>query len=520
MDATAANGRPGTIAIVAAAAALALCAELLPAVGPANAEPDEGGERVPVLVGLDPTVDRGQAARDFEREYDARTRFIYEHAFAGIAIEVPRAARERLERDRRVRFVEDDQEVTTFDAALPTGVDRIEADQNDTASIDGTDERVEVGVAILDTGIAEHADLDIAGGADCTTGPWWSEECDGDDYDDGNGHGTHVAGSAAAIDSGEGVVGVAPGADLWAVKVLDDNGSGSISQVVAGIDWVTERSDDIDVANMSFGCECSSDALDEAIDASTDAGLVYVAAAGNDSSDARDFSPANHLRTVAVSAIADYDGQAGGAADPSCGDFGGDDTFASFSNYGAVVDLAAPGVCIFSTVPGGGYDVYSGTSMAAPHVAGAAALYVVEHGVAGDSSRWQVVRDGLVADWSVPQGDECGFGGGVSDEPLLLLADCEPADPGDDDGGDGGSEPIELAVEGYKHRGLHKADLEWRGADGDEVRIFRDGSLVATVANDGAHTDHINQRGSRSYTYELCETGSDAACSEPVTVDI
>ncbi|HUG14351.1 MAG TPA: S8 family serine peptidase, partial [Thermomicrobiales bacterium] len=386
-------------------------------------------ERV-IIVFNDSVTDAGAAADALSRRHNATVSLVYEHALKGVAAEIPAQAMAGIARDPRVAFVERDQIVQAFD--VPTGVDRIEADKNGTAKINGVDERVDVDVAILDTGIdKDHPDLNVVGGVNCSGGSPFKSSCEDGNFADGNGHGTHVAGTVAALDNDFGVVGVAPGARLWAVKVLNDNGSGYMSWIVAGIDWVTSKAGSIEVANMSLGCECSSAAMDTALNKSTDAGVVYVVAAGNSKKDASSFSPANHDQVIAVSAMADFDGLAGGAAPPTCrDDVGDDDTFATFSNFGPVVDLAAPGVCIESTIPGGGYAMFSGTSMASPHVAGAAALYIVEKNIGHSSTdpRWETVRDGLQTDWAVPQSDPCGFSGGISNEPfLMLVATCDTA---------------------------------------------------------------------------------------------
>lgn len=251
---------------------------------------------------------------------------------------------------------------------LPTNIDRIDVELNDSANIDGIDEAINIDIAIIDTGIdLDHPDLNVVSN---TSFVKHTQKSGNDD----NGHGTHVAGIAAALDNGFGVVGVAPGARLHAVKVLDNTGSGTISQVVKGIDWVTKNSDTIDVANLSLTCFCHSKALQKSIQKSVSQGVVYVAAAGNNAMEVSNFEPASYDEVITVSAIVDTDGKCGGLDTSSS--FGNDDSFALFSNFGSGIDIAAPGVNVLSTSLGGNYSVMSGTSMASPHVAGAVALYM------------------------------------------------------------------------------------------------------------------------------------------------
>jgi subtilisin family serine protease len=192
-------------------------------------------------------------------------------------------------------------------------VDRIDAEGQAASGGD-------VDVAIIDTGIdLDHPDLHVVGSTNCTGGVFTTSCVAGGDDD--NGHGSHVAGIVAAKSDGAGVRGVAPGARLWAVKVLDKRGSGLTSWIIAGIDWVTARAATIKVANMSLGWEgTSSTSLNTAIHNSVAAGVTYAVAAGNSSKDAATFNPANHPDVIAVSAIADSDGRCGGDVPaPSCG---------------------------------------------------------------------------------------------------------------------------------------------------------------------------------------------------------
>lgn len=287
---------------------------------------------------------------------------------------------------------------------VPTGIQRIGVPGIDGNGANDNDVYQDVNVAIIDSGIdGSHPDLNVAGGINFTsTKPQaWKDE---------NGHGTHVAGTVAALDNAIGVVGVAPGASLWAVRVLNRQGFGSVSGIIAGIDWVTatrgndgSTTNDIAVANMSLGIYGTTAALDAAVRASVNAGVVYTVAAMNESTDASLYSPARYDVVMTVSAMADSDGQAGGLGANTWA--GPDDTLATFSNYGSSIDIAAPGVDIRSTLLGGTYGVYSGTSMAAPHVAGAAVRWIVASGTMPQTGLdVKGVRDALVA-FARPMGE-------------------------------------------------------------------------------------------------------------------
>lgn len=311
-------------------------------------------------------------------------------------------------------YVEPDFEVQlAATQTLPTGVNRADGDLSSTRSGDGTGAVSNVDIAIIDTGIdLRHTDLSVYKQKTFVRGTRSA--------DDDNGHGTHVAGIAAAKDNGYGVVGMAPGARLWAVKVLDKSGSGSISTVIAGIDYVTQNAGEIDVANMSLGCECTSSSLNTAISNSVAAGVTYVVAAGNNGKDASTFSPANHPSAISVSAIVDTDGKCGGAGPSTV--YGADDTLASFSNFGPVVDMAAPGVNILSTYKGGTYATMSGASMASPHVAGAAALYKASHPLATPAQVLAALQAAGSTPATVCDGNGHGYFAGDHDwvaEPLL-----------------------------------------------------------------------------------------------------
>jgi subtilisin family serine protease len=352
---------------------LAALVAVLAFAGTAAAARIPGQYIVVVKSGYDGRV----VARDHARYAGAEVLYTYGRALNGYAARLTRAGLAAVRSDSRVAYVSADRTVHAVAQTLPTGINRIQGDSSSTLSGNGSGS-VGTAVAVIDTGIdRSHPDLNVAGGKNCSTGR---------SYNDGNGHGTHVAGTIAAKDDGNGVVGMAPGAALYAVRVLNNSGSGSWSSIVCGINWVTANaaSKGIKVANMSLGGSgsdgaCNSDALHQAICNSVGAGITYVVAAGNSGTDFKGFVPAAYDQVLTVTAVADFNGQSGGGAAATCrADV--DDTAADFSNYATLASqshtIAAPGVCILSTWKGGGYNTISGTSMASPHVTGTAALCI------------------------------------------------------------------------------------------------------------------------------------------------
>ena len=369
--------------------------------------------------------------RALARDAGGRAGYVYDHALNGFQFRGTAREAAALRRSPQVASVQADHAIFLTAETLPFGVQRVAA-----YGLGGVSGAYQQGfrgngarIAILDTGIdLDHPDLvasiDHHLGIHCVNTAFQPN--------DGIGHGTHVAGTAAAPVNAVGVVGVAPEARLVPVKMFNDQGSSSEAIAICALDHIVglnsdaDPSNDVDVANMSWGeqraaGDCVTDALHAAICRAHAAGIILVAGAGNSSISVDTFVPAAYPEVISVSAISDFDGKRGGLA--GCGFVADlfanecDDTFAFFSNHGPV-DVTAPGVRVHSTWVGNGYRTSSGTSMSTPHVAGVAALMAAAApGLSPVDALEALKSSGECPDGTAADTDGCGGQGLWPDDP-------------------------------------------------------------------------------------------------------
>ena len=342
--------------------------------GPANPSlpaPKAGPIDSQYIVTFTPDVqDVPGLARAMMAQAHAESLFTYTAALRGFAARMPAAAAQALSNDPRVASVEQDAYVSVADTEwnAPWGLDRID---QPTLPINGaysyTANGSGVNVYIIDTGI-RHTHIEFGG----RVVPAFTAIADSYGADGCHWHGTHVAGTI-----GGATYGVAKATTLYSVRVLDCNGTGTLSGVISGIDWVVANRVLPAVANMSLGAGYSS-SLNDAVQNAINAGVVFAVAAGNSKADACGYSPASAPAALTVAASTEFDGQA------------------DFSNYGTCVDLYAPGTNIISATNTSDTStaIASGTSMATPHVAGAAALYLQAHPAATPADVAQALVSG------------------------------------------------------------------------------------------------------------------------------
>jgi len=351
-----------------------------------------------VVVYRDTVADPLATTAQLEGTYGFNARFKYASALKGFAATLSDTQRTLLAADPVVAYVTTDKTVNASGLVpvasgetVPPGIRRVGA-----ATLTQAHQAGNAAVAVIDSGVdLKNADLNSASGTNCVT--------TGTAAQDDNGHGTNVAGILAAKNTGSTLTGVAPGTKIYAVKVLNSRATGTLSQIICGIDWVTANAAalNITVANMSIAgggsndnnCgNTNNDAWHKAVCRSVAVGVTYVASAGNSKTSFASTIPAAYPEVLTTTAMSDTDGASGakGAA-PKCKSGEKDDSYGTYSNYAVSSTeishtIAAPGTSVRGDKIGGGTGTYYGTSQAAPHVAGTVALCLGSGGATGPCS--------------------------------------------------------------------------------------------------------------------------------------
>lgn len=371
----------------------------------------QASDMVPVIIGFEDKPDKALVSA-----HGGAIKYEY-NIIPAISARLPAAAIENMKNAKGISFVEEDAVVYAIgkpankgkpdksgEQPQPTQVTEwnmftIQAPDSWTTSTGNG-----VKVAVIDTGIdKDHPDITVAGGVGfADRNPFVIKQTN--KWDDDNGHGTHVAGTIAALNNDIGVVGAAPDVSLYAVKVLTRDGSGYVSDIIAGIDWAVNNN--MDIATMSLGGPGYSQAFQNAINGAHGSGVLIIAAAGNEGD--------SDTSTVETSYPAAYDNVVAVAATDA------DDNLAWFSNSGNYVDIAAPGVNIRSTWNDGLYNTISGTSMACPHVTGVAAL-VLANNLSLSPDEVSSILTGTATDLGTA-GFDMGYGYGLVNANAAVVA--------------------------------------------------------------------------------------------------
>lgn len=415
------------------------------------------------------------------KKYNARAKHEYNTVIKGFSAELSDVDVAELRQSPSILRIEADGivSISTDTTVVATGLWGLDRINQRTLPLDGmfsySSDPVDVRIYIMDTGVlTTHDEFSsrILTGYSALVDP---------SYLDCNGHGTHVAGTAAGSTTG-----VARRALIVPVRVIDCNGSGTWSGIIAGIDWVTQQKNNNPlvpmVANMSVGGGYNMTVTD-AINRSISAGVVYVVAAGNSGADACSYTPSSTPQAITVASV------------------NSNDTRSSWSNYGSCVDIFGPGESIFSSYLGGNssYATLSGTSMSSPHVTGVVALMLSKNPTYNAAQIASALTDSATKNIIIDAGT------GSPNSLLYTFTGRSIIQPP--------VENIVFSVTKQSNRKKLSAQLKWSGAIGSNVTIYKNNVVLAVTPNDGAYADSAVQRGV-TYVYKICTS----TCSQQITV--